>query len=124
LRPDLLEPAGDRIAPLVERPLRRPPVRASVHVDPLGGHPAGADHPGGACGGALDVASDTRRVLPVEDSLRSHRAEGPDQLRDLLRAPGAEALFLLARLVVAERRATPLDREASRLRALEEDVRG
>ena len=58
-------------------------------------------------GRALDVAADASRVLAVEDPLGGHGSERPDQLRDLLRAPGAEALLLLARLVVAEGGSAP-----------------
>src|SRR5207253_11312104 len=101
-----------------------PAVRAAVDLDLLGRHAASPDHPGGTRGRALDVSADTGRVLPVEDPLRGHRAEGPDELRHLLGAPGAEALLLLARLVVTERRAAPFDREAGRFRALQVDVRG
>src|SRR5439155_20649102 len=124
LRPDQLEALADLLAALVERLLRRPAVRAAVDLDLLGRHTAGPDHPGRPGGRALHVAAYSGRVLPVEDAPAGRRAEGPDQLRHLLGAPGAEALLLLACLVVAERRAAPLDREAGRFRALEVDVRG
>ena len=123
LQSDVLEALGDVLVLLLHA-LGRASVPRAVRVQRLGRHAAGADHPRRAGRRALDVAADAGRVLPVEDALRCHRAEGPDQLRHLLRAPGAEALLLLARLVVAERRAAPLDREAGRFRALQVDVRG
>src|SRR5207244_12988504 len=116
LRADPLQALRDHVALLVEGLLGRAPVRAR-EVDLLRRHSAGADHPGRPGGRALDVAADPGRVLAVEDALGGHRAERPDQLRLFLRAPGAEALLLLARLVVAERRAAPFDREPGGLGA-------
>ena len=101
-----------------------PFVRTAVQLRLLGRHAAHADHPGRAGGRALDVAADAGRALAVEDALSGHRAKRPDQLRHLLGEPGAEALLLLARLVVAERRAALADREARRLGALHVDVGG
>ena len=73
-------------------------------VDALRRHRARADHPRGAGRRALDVAADAGRVLAVEDPLGRHRAERPGQAAHLLVAPRAEALLLLERLMMAERR--------------------
>src|SRR5204863_826330 len=116
------EALGD-LAVLLLQSLRRAPVRGAVPVGLLGRHAAGPDHPGRAGRRALYVTADAGRVLAVEDALCGHRPERPDQLRQLLGAPGAEALLFLARLVVAERGPAAADREPGRLGALHVDVR-
>ena len=78
-------------------------------------HRRSADHVRRPPGRALDVAADAVRVLAVEDALRGHRAERPDERADLLVAPAREALLLLERLMVSERLAAPADRDARRL---------
>src|SRR5512133_3844763 len=73
--------------------------------------------------GAMPAAPTTRR-LAVEDALRGHRPQAPDQRRHLVGAPLAEALHLLGRLVMAQRFAAHADRDPGRLRALHVDVAG
>src|SRR5206468_5399821 len=110
--PDRLEAARDPLTRLLRRlVVEAPRVR-------LGAHGARADHPRRAGCRALDVAADSGRVLAVEHALGRHRPERPDQLRDLLVAPGGEPLLLLERLVMAERGAAASDREPRRLRLL------
>jgi hypothetical protein len=63
-------------------------------------------------GGRADVTADAVVFWPVEDVLGGHRAEAPDQIADLSRAPVAEAVLDLHRLVVAAGGAALADREA------------
>src|SRR5581483_5232257 len=60
-------------------------------------HRARADHPRRARGRRADVAAHADGVLAVEDVLRGHRAERPDEVRELLGPPRAETLLAAER---------------------------
>src|SRR5262249_56668389 len=89
--------------------------RLAVQLERLRRHAGGADHEAGAPGRGLEVAADADGVLAEEDELGGHRADRVDQVVEELTLESAEALLLLEELVMAERAAAHLDREAAGL---------